>query len=64
VLGLSQIQTHCLPPVFDCLSALLVMFVVVYTTSNIYQYWQLLRTHTRDSRLTHFVPNHRTGWIS
>ncbi len=25
----------------------LVMYVVLYTTSNVYQYWQLLRTHTR-----------------
>ena len=35
-------QVPCLLPLVD------------YTTSNIYQYWQLLRIHTRDSRLTLF----------
>ena len=38
----SQIQAHCLPPLCDCFEC---------TTSNIYQYWQLLQTHTQDSRL-------------
>jgi len=71
VFRLSQSLSRRSPPLFDCSTSAAVIKrsqhiqhkCHVYrpwsTTTHLLAYWQLLRAHIKDSRLTLFVPNRR-----